>query len=365
MDRLSCQYLIIVCMLTLLTSCASPYQPNRLGGGFSDTQLSPDVFRIYFRGNAFTSMQRAQDFALLRAAELSLQNGCSYFAVVNESSSTSHVSFTTPGHTETTGSGLIYGNNISYTGRTTYYPGQIYNFYKPNTGLLIRCFAQKPENIFTFDAAFMERSLGRKYGIEKFSSVSTAQTAIMYEEKQEQDKEKPIKLASAPLPHQEAAKNEHDLSKSTSKPELLASREIVCNLAIFNMGKDRSLIVKGGNVGKSDPLGESTSEILVGGKEYRAEDIFLSSGNSDHEILFASHTAVQAILRFGRIARFGSRPSKLELRLYSHDYGNFTVDFQDVQLSHTSKSFVDVKHGDLLFRLKGCKPYKSYEVFSN
>ena len=53
-------------------------------GGFSELQLSSDVYRVAFRGNGYTSPDRVIDFALLRAAELTLQQGARYFVVVNE-----------------------------------------------------------------------------------------------------------------------------------------------------------------------------------------------------------------------------------------------------------------------------------------
>ena len=58
----------------VLSGCATAYQSNSLTGGYTDTQLAPDVFRVSFSGNAFTSNDRVQDFALLRAAELTLAN---------------------------------------------------------------------------------------------------------------------------------------------------------------------------------------------------------------------------------------------------------------------------------------------------
>lgn len=58
--------------LLLLEGCATSHQEKGFTGGYSETQLAPDVFRVNFAGNGYTSSERAQDFALLRAAELSL-----------------------------------------------------------------------------------------------------------------------------------------------------------------------------------------------------------------------------------------------------------------------------------------------------
>jgi len=153
-------------LLSFAVGCATPYQSTSFRGGYSDTQLAPDVFRVYFRGNGYTAMERAQDFALLRAAELAQSHGFSCFAVVDESSSTSVQTFTTPGQSYTSGSGMVTGNFVTYSGQTMYYPGQTYTFHKPRTGLLIKCFTEKPEHIYTFDAAFLVHSLKQKYRLK-------------------------------------------------------------------------------------------------------------------------------------------------------------------------------------------------------
>jgi hypothetical protein len=174
----------------LLAGCATPYQSNGFSGGYSETQFAPDAFRVVFRGNGYTSPERAQDFALLRASELTIQHGFTCFAIIDENDSTTTSSFTTPGHSETTAygtgysSGNIYLNPYggTYSGtssayvnaNTTYTPPQTYVFYKPRSGLLFRCFQTKPDGIFTFDAAFLEQSLTLKYHI-KIERSNTAQ----------------------------------------------------------------------------------------------------------------------------------------------------------------------------------------------
>ena len=151
--------------LWLLSGCATSYQQKRFTGGYSETQLAPDVFRVNFAGNGYTSSDRAQDFALLRAAELSLERGFGYFALLDESSSSKFSTFTTPGSAYTTGSAYSSGNSATYSGHTTYTPGQTYLISKPRTGILIRGFTSKPNDIYTFDAQFLQQSLKRKYNL--------------------------------------------------------------------------------------------------------------------------------------------------------------------------------------------------------
>ena len=62
---------------------ATGFQSTGFAGGFEDAQLAPDIYRVSFSGNAFTSSDRVQDFALLRAAELTLANKAQYFAIMS------------------------------------------------------------------------------------------------------------------------------------------------------------------------------------------------------------------------------------------------------------------------------------------
>ena len=153
MKRGSQFFLMVIC--TIILGCATGYQTKGFTGGFSDTQLAPDVFRVSFSGNAYTSEDRVQDFALLRAAELCLENGLPYFTVVDSEDRSRTGTFVTQGSATTSGQATVIGNTATYSGTTTYDPGQVYNFYKPGVGLMVRGFAEKPTNVQTFDAQFL------------------------------------------------------------------------------------------------------------------------------------------------------------------------------------------------------------------
>jgi hypothetical protein len=156
--------LIIVSLL--FTGCATQYQSSGFAGGYSDTQLAPDAFRISFSGNGFTSSDRAQDFALLRAADLTLAHGFHYFAIVNEAQGGSMSSITLPGSSYTTASATGYGNSVYGSAVTTYVPPTNIPVFKPRSGLLIRCFGERPPGGYVFDARFLSQSLRAKYGIK-------------------------------------------------------------------------------------------------------------------------------------------------------------------------------------------------------
>jgi hypothetical protein len=64
-----------LCIVATLSACATAYQRDGFTGGFSETQLDENVWRVTFEGNGYTREQRAEDFALLRSAELTLEKG--------------------------------------------------------------------------------------------------------------------------------------------------------------------------------------------------------------------------------------------------------------------------------------------------
>lgn len=74
-----------------LAGCAgqgsTPYQPvgaSAVSGGYSDTRLAEDRFRVAFAGNRLTSRAQVEAFLLRRAAELSLQQGYDWFVIVDK-----------------------------------------------------------------------------------------------------------------------------------------------------------------------------------------------------------------------------------------------------------------------------------------
>jgi hypothetical protein len=150
----------------LLAACATSYQSSSFTGGFQDTQLAPDVFRVSFRGNSFTSRDRVQDFALLRAAELTLANGARYFGVMAETDQSRIDTHVSSGSARTTGTVSMYGNTGYYSGTTTYTAPKVTTYYKPGVGMMIRTFNTKPEGDFAFDAEFVSRSIRTKYGVQ-------------------------------------------------------------------------------------------------------------------------------------------------------------------------------------------------------
>jgi hypothetical protein len=70
-----------------LGGCVSPtpYQPVVRGGptagGYSETRIEPNRWRVTFSGNSMTSRETVEGYLLYRAAEVTLQNGDDWFSV--------------------------------------------------------------------------------------------------------------------------------------------------------------------------------------------------------------------------------------------------------------------------------------------
>ena len=76
--------LALAVTLLLLAGCATPYQSGGFRGGYKEIQLDENVFQISFKGNAFVSAGRVENYALLRSAEVALENGYEYFVIVDQ-----------------------------------------------------------------------------------------------------------------------------------------------------------------------------------------------------------------------------------------------------------------------------------------
>ena len=150
----------------LLASCATGYQEKGLTGGFSETQLGENIFRVSFNGNAYTSMERAADFTLLRSAELAVENGFSYFVIIDEDQSTELSTYTTPTQSHTTANVYGSGNYATGTATTTTTGGQTYVYSKPRSTNTIVCLHDKDQaSGIVYDSSFVIKSIREKYGL--------------------------------------------------------------------------------------------------------------------------------------------------------------------------------------------------------
>ena len=73
--------LIAVAISFLTLGCATQYRSldSSLTGGFTETRLAPDQWRVLVQANGFTTRHEAEQLLMRRAAELTLEQGKRYF----------------------------------------------------------------------------------------------------------------------------------------------------------------------------------------------------------------------------------------------------------------------------------------------
>ncbi|GAB1535804.1 hypothetical protein ADMFC3_14350 [Geovibrio sp. ADMFC3] len=151
---------LMLCILfaTLILGCSTKYQPHGLSGGYSDTRLASNIFNVSFAGNGYTSRERSSDFALLRAAELTMENGFAYFLILDTENYTN--TYTTGKTYQTAGTYNSYSFNA-----TTRQTGGV-TFNKPRSKFQIICFKEKPNaNGIAYEAQYVASSIRSKYNI--------------------------------------------------------------------------------------------------------------------------------------------------------------------------------------------------------
>ncbi|MDG6099564.1 hypothetical protein EXU34_19070 [Alteromonas sp. ZYF713] len=76
---------IFALVLTVLGGCASQpaYRAAESGGyGYNETKLTDTQYRVYFKGRG-SDKTKAMDYAMLRAAEVTIEQGYDWFVVAN------------------------------------------------------------------------------------------------------------------------------------------------------------------------------------------------------------------------------------------------------------------------------------------
>lgn len=90
--------------LVLLVGCSSQpaYVKSQFTSSLSETQLSENAWRVVFSGGSTWSMTNAENHALLRCADITLQNGFKYFVMDSSDSTSKSGTISTPGSSTTT-----------------------------------------------------------------------------------------------------------------------------------------------------------------------------------------------------------------------------------------------------------------------
>ena len=77
--------MLLACVsAAVLAGCATPYQSSGATGGFKELKLQPDIWRVSYSGNGFTTYETVQTYWLYRCAELARSQGFDGFQVLSD-----------------------------------------------------------------------------------------------------------------------------------------------------------------------------------------------------------------------------------------------------------------------------------------
>ena len=143
--------------LLILSGCTGQpaYTKNQFTSSLNETQLSPNAWKVAFRGGGTWTMDNAENHALLRCADITLQNGFKFFLIDSSSLRTKETSVSMPSTSTTT-----FIGDTAYTsgGETTNIP-----ISKPRVTHIISMFTEKPDaQELIYDAQFLCDSLAKK-----------------------------------------------------------------------------------------------------------------------------------------------------------------------------------------------------------
>lgn len=159
--------LVILTIGLTLIGCATEYgKKGFIAGGYDETQLAPDMFSVTFSGNDSTEMQRVVDFALLRSAEIALEQGYPYFEVVGSRQWTETNTLSTPGVSSSAGTYAGSGNTGAGSYASSSVGGTTMTENEPRASNVIRLLKAKGDaRELAYEAQFLAKALREKYNI--------------------------------------------------------------------------------------------------------------------------------------------------------------------------------------------------------
>lgn len=132
-----------------------PFPGWNCKGGYSELELGSETYQVSFSGRNI-STAKSQDYALLRAAELTLEKGHRYFLVLGTRSQTDVQLHSSPGASQTT----LVDDGFAFT---TGYGGGTSSTRLPQASYVIRVLDDSGEHPNAYDALMIQRSVRQKY----------------------------------------------------------------------------------------------------------------------------------------------------------------------------------------------------------
>jgi hypothetical protein len=170
---LACALLTSIAFTGCVTTPSQPLTFDQLGQ-FSAYPLNSQSYRISFQARPNMSYGTAEEIALLKAAQTTVQKGFRYFKVLDDPSNRSQqpprqaVVYPTP-----TYSAYGFYSRYPYYGRDPFFDQpRIVNLDPIQVAYSIECYQdKKTKPSDAFDATLILQSLGQKYGLSPTGQV--------------------------------------------------------------------------------------------------------------------------------------------------------------------------------------------------
>jgi len=132
---------VIVSLLLLGAGCVTGPTTTPSEADYYEIPAGPGTFRIAYRGTEAGSKDYHLDRMLLHACHVAKERELSYFAVVDE--------------------------EATVPGRVVYCAGLDHFNFNLNRGLIVQCFAERPQRMFSFDSGKLEKILKDKLNLNR------------------------------------------------------------------------------------------------------------------------------------------------------------------------------------------------------
>lgn len=133
--------------------------------GYTDTQLNETVYRVSYAGYSIPQSE-CDDFAIMRASEITKEMGYKYFRILTEKQSLQYQSFYIPEPTYTTGTMSGHGN-VAQVNTTSYSSGFMGTANYPTSTIMIEILREKGDTSDVLDAEMIWSSLAKKHSVRK------------------------------------------------------------------------------------------------------------------------------------------------------------------------------------------------------
>lgn len=161
-------FYFFIAALAFLTGCATGMGTGRTYHvwnatwqlGYQDTALREGLYRVSYTGYGLAP-ETCADFALLRAAEIVVENHTRYFDILDEKQSSASQAFSLPGSSVTTGQ-VLPGGQFSAVSTSYAISGSI---DRPTAAIVIHLRKDGTSSAMSLDAPLLVRNLRKKHAL--------------------------------------------------------------------------------------------------------------------------------------------------------------------------------------------------------